>query len=206
LCQKSHTLFDAMGVSIELSTIYLAWRFSELSIHPTRQTSVRATFGCSEISKENWRTAICKTRKKFSRHFKNCEIRSLLRSFKWYSNHGAIGCAGSLNITENTFVNDICTNRRFHGQGKAGVCSHYFSAFLYMLFLDCVRMTQLVAGRDIPVVKLPSKNILQRFLTNDDNHWEQHSIRHPSHRYISSREGYWTEGCFSEFTKQCTSF
>jgi hypothetical protein len=30
-----------------------------------------------------------------------------VRSFKWYLNHGTIGCAGSLNMTESTFVNDI---------------------------------------------------------------------------------------------------
>jgi hypothetical protein len=51
-------------MSIELSMNYVAWRFSELSIDPTCQTSVRANFGYSEISKENWRTAVCKTRKK----------------------------------------------------------------------------------------------------------------------------------------------
>jgi hypothetical protein len=118
-------------MGIELSMNYVAWRFSEFSIHLNHQTSLHETFGCSEISKENWRTAICKIRMKFSRHFKNCEIALLLRSFKWHLNHGATGCAGSLNMTESTFVNDIFTIRLFHGQVKIGIRSHYFSAALY---------------------------------------------------------------------------
>jgi hypothetical protein len=53
-----------------------------------------------------------------------------LRSFKWDLNHGEIGCAGSLNITEGTFVNDIFANRLFHGQVPITLRSHYFSAAL----------------------------------------------------------------------------
>jgi hypothetical protein len=118
-------------MDIELSMNFVAWRFSELLIHSTHQASVRATFGFSEISKGNWQTAICKTPKKFSRHFKNCEIISLLRSFKWYLNHGAISCVGLLNMTESTFANDIFAIRLFHGQAKVEGRSHYFSAALY---------------------------------------------------------------------------
>jgi hypothetical protein len=54
-----------------------------------------------------------------------------LRRFKWYLNHGAVGCAGSLNMTRSTFVNDRFSNRLFHGQVQIRVCSHYFSAILY---------------------------------------------------------------------------
>jgi hypothetical protein len=43
-----------------------------------------------------------------------------LRNFKWHLNHGAIGCARSLNMTESTFINGIFTNRLFHGQVKIG--------------------------------------------------------------------------------------
>jgi hypothetical protein len=39
-------------------------------------------------------------------------------------------CAGSLNMTE-SFVNETFAIRLFHGQGKIGACSHYFSATLY---------------------------------------------------------------------------
>jgi hypothetical protein len=47
-------------------------------------------------------------------------IPSVLRSFKWYLNHGAIGCVGSSKITECTFVNDIFLTRLFHRQVKIG--------------------------------------------------------------------------------------
>jgi hypothetical protein len=63
-------------------------------------------------------------RKKISRHFKNYRKTSLLKSFKWYLNDGAIGCDGSLNMTESTFRNERFTNRLFHGQAKIGVRSH----------------------------------------------------------------------------------
>jgi hypothetical protein len=53
-----------------------------------------------------------------------------LRSGKWYLNHGAIGCAGSMNMTDGTFVNDTFADRPFPGQGKIGVCSHCFSVTL----------------------------------------------------------------------------
>jgi hypothetical protein len=43
-----------------------------------------------------------------------------LRSFKWNLNHGAIGCAVSMNITESAFANDIFSIPLFHGQWKTG--------------------------------------------------------------------------------------
>jgi hypothetical protein len=54
-----------------------------------------------------------------------------LRSFKWHLNHGAIGCAGSLKMTQGTFVNERFTIRPFYRQEKIGVLSHYVSATLY---------------------------------------------------------------------------
>jgi hypothetical protein len=75
-------------------------------------------------------TVIYKTRKKFSQHFKNCGITSLSGSFKSYLNHGTIGCAGSLTMTERNFANYIFMNRLFHRQIKLAVHSHYFSATL----------------------------------------------------------------------------
>jgi hypothetical protein len=53
-----------------------------------------------------------------------------LRSFKWHLNHSATGCPEPLNMRESAFVNDTFTVRRFHGSGKIGVYSHYFSATL----------------------------------------------------------------------------
>jgi hypothetical protein len=49
-----------------------------------------------------------------------------LRSSKSYLNHGKIGCAGSLNMTESPFVNDILTNQIFHGQKKLNIFSLLF--------------------------------------------------------------------------------
>jgi hypothetical protein len=49
-------------MGINLSMNYVAWRFSKLLIHPTRQTSLRPIFRFSEISKENWKIVICKAR------------------------------------------------------------------------------------------------------------------------------------------------
>jgi hypothetical protein len=55
-----------------------------------------------------------------------------LRGFKWYLNHGAIGCAVSLNMGDSTFVNDLFTNQLFHGQVRIGIRSHYFSVTVYL--------------------------------------------------------------------------
>jgi hypothetical protein len=64
-----------------------------------------------------------------------------LRSFKWYLNHGAIDCAGSLNMMENPFVNDIFTNRLFHGQVRIGVRSHYFRPpYKYEVIIPCLEI------------------------------------------------------------------
>jgi hypothetical protein len=54
-----------------------------------------------------------------------------LRSFKWYLNHDAAGCAGSLNMTESSFVNDIFANRLFYRQVKIAARSHNFAVTLY---------------------------------------------------------------------------
>jgi hypothetical protein len=120
-------------ISIKLLMNDVAWRFSELFIHPTRQTSVRTILRCSDISKENWRTAVCKVRKKISRYFKNYGITSLLRSFECYLNHDTIGYAGSLNMTDSIFINDAFSIWLFHKQVKVRACSHCSSVTLYAL-------------------------------------------------------------------------
>jgi hypothetical protein len=55
-----------------------------------------------------------------------------LSSLNWHLDHGVIGCAGSLNMIESSFANDLFANPLFHGQGKGAVCSQYFSVTLDM--------------------------------------------------------------------------
>jgi hypothetical protein len=69
---------------------------------------------------------------KVSWHIMNCARTSLFRSFKWYLNYGAIGCAGSLNMTERPFANGIFTIRLLPGPAKMRVRSHCFSVTLYI--------------------------------------------------------------------------
>jgi hypothetical protein len=125
MCHNEHRVVDELG---RLKILRASHPSDSLDISPCDFWR----FGNFK-EKENRRTVISKARKTFSGHVKNCEITSLLRSFKWYLNHGEIGCAGLLNMTETTLVNDIFAIRLFHGQITIGVRSHYFSATLYVL-------------------------------------------------------------------------
>jgi hypothetical protein len=180
-------------MGIELSMNDIASRFSELPIQPTRQTSVRATFEGSDSSKENRRTLICKAWKKFSGHFKNCGIPSLLRSFKWYLNKATIGCAASLNMTERTFVNDIFPNRVFHGQKYGRILSFLFGR-------PGVAILHTVPNVDMPFccTHFVSKRNVRPALDRGSYGCNDRISRRADSRYRSGRHGmkeHLNEGC-----------
>jgi hypothetical protein len=85
MCQNAHQVVD------ELHRLKIL-RAPHSPYLPEMSPFIFRMFGDFK-EKENWKTVICKAQKNFSRHFKNCGIMSLLKSFKWYLNHGAIGCA-----------------------------------------------------------------------------------------------------------------
>jgi hypothetical protein len=76
---------------------------------------------------------------------------SLLRDLKWHLNPNAIRFAGSLNMTESTFVYEILPIRRFHGQRKIAVRSHYFSDTLHQrpITADGAGTRIILIGREI---------------------------------------------------------
>jgi hypothetical protein len=69
-----------------------------------------------------------------------------LRNFKSYLNHGAIGRAGSLNMTESTFINDTLTNLRFHRQAKITVHSMLFA---HPVPVDRMKISQFAKEVDV---------------------------------------------------------